>query len=72
MGRPEDARPARWVQGDAVSLAMLVVCTDFSTRFVPEEIALAAGATARGRQHWRVMKRLMQWAEWMDRCEGMR
>jgi predicted urease superfamily metal-dependent hydrolase len=51
---------------------MLVVVTDFSTRLVPEEIAVAAGVKGPGRQHWRVTRRIMQWAEWMDRCEGLR
>lgn len=55
-----------------MELCMLVAVTDFSSRFVPEEIAVAAGSKGPGRQHWRVMRRIMQWAEWMDRCEGLR
>lgn len=54
-----------------MGLSMLVAVTDFSTRFVPEDIAQAAGAKIHGKQHWRVMRRVMQWAEWMDRCEGL-
>lgn len=55
-----------------MSLHMMVVCTDLHTRFVPEWIAKAAGAKGNGKQHWTVARRVMQWAEWMDRCDASR
>lgn len=55
-----------------MDLFMAVAVTDLSTRVVPQDIAQAAGSKGNGKQHWRVMRRIMQWAQWMDRCEFCR